>query len=116
MTTYNAAMRGVPVDLLPAGSSATGPGTGIAIPPSFNHHKLRIITSAGVASGAVQPESSGDPAYTGTWNSIGGGPITVPAASSELEIEFEGQFNCVRANITTIIGGGTIQVQYEGAP
>jgi hypothetical protein len=116
LTTFNSAMRGVPVDLIPAGTSATGAGTAIAIPPSFTKHKFRIITSVGVASGAVQPESADNPAYSGTWNPIGGGPITVPAASSELEIEFEGRFSSVRANITTIIGGGTIEVQYEGVP
>lgn len=116
MTTYNAAMRGVPIDLLPAGTSATGPGVAIAIPPSFSKHKITIITSAGVASGAVQPESLPDPSYTGAANPIGGGPITVPAESSSLEYQFEGFFSSIRANITTIIGGGTIQVTYEGAP
>lgn len=109
-------MRGVPVDLIAAGSSATGARTGIAIPPSFNHHKISIITSAGVASGAIQPESAPDPSYAGTWNPIGGGPITVPAASSVLEYEFEGAFTAIRANITTIIGGGTVQVTYTGRP
>lgn len=109
-------MRGVPVDFLPALSSATGPGEGFAIPPSFFKHKIAIITSAGVASGAVQPESAQDPSYAGTWNPIGGGPITVPAASSTLEYQFTGYFSAIRANISTIIGGGTIQVTYEGAP
>lgn len=116
MTTYNAAMRGVPIDLLPALTSATGPGTAIAIPPSFSRHKITIICSAGVASGAVQPESGPDPSYGGTWNPIGGGPITVPAASAEIEYQFEGFFSSIRANITTIIGSGTVQVTYEGAP
>jgi len=116
MTTYNAAMRGVPADIFPAGTSATGPGTAFAVPPSFFKHKIAIICSAGVASGAVQPESAQDPSYSGTWNPIGGGPITVPAASSTLEYQFTGYFSAIRANITTIIGGGTIQVTYEGAP
>lgn len=115
MTTYASAMRGIPVDLLPAGSVSTGAGTAIAIPPSFNNHKFTITTSAGVASGAVQPESA-DASYAGTWNPIGGGPITVPAASSTLEYQFSGRFNAIRANITTIIGGGTVQVTYTGTP
>ncbi len=116
MTEYFSAMRNIPVDLIPAGTSATGAGTPITIPPSFNRHKIAIITSAGVASGAVQPESAGDPAYAGTWNPVGGSPITVPAASSTLEYQFEGRFNSIRANITTIIGSGTIQVTYTGTP
>lgn len=116
MTTYNAAMRGIPIDLLPALTSATGPGVAISIPSSFRRHKISILTSAGVASGAVQPESASDPSYSGTWNPVGGGPITVPAASSDLEYQFEGQFSSIRANITTIIGGGTIQVTYTGEP
>lgn len=114
MTTYQAATKGVAIDLLPALTSATGAGTAIAIPPGITKHKFRIITSVGVASGAVQPESADNPSYSGTWNPIGGGPITVPAASSELEYEFEGRFSAIRANVTTIIGGGTIQVQYSG--
>jgi hypothetical protein len=108
-------MRGVPVDLIAAGISATGAGMAFAIPPSFGKHKISIICSAGVASGAVQPESAADPTYTGTWSPVGGGPITVPAASSTLEYQFTGFFAAIRANITTIIGGGTIQVTYEGS-
>lgn len=115
MTTYVSATKGVPVDLIPAGSSATGRYTGVSIPSSFRQHKITIKTSAGVASGAIQPESADNPSYSGTWNPIGGGAITVPAASSELEYEFEGIFSAIAADITTIIGGGTVQVIYVGS-
>jgi hypothetical protein len=108
-------MRGVPVVIIPAGTSATGRYQVLAIPNSFRRHIFIVKTSAGVASGAVQPEAANESDYAGTWAPIGGGPVTVPAASSELAIEFEGVYNFLACRISTVIGGGTIEVTYEGS-
>lgn len=113
MTQIISAMRGVPVTLQSA--ETDGNGIGIAIPNSFHSHKLTIKTSAGVSAGAVQPESALVADYSGTWNPLGGGPITVPAASSELEYNFEGIYSAIRAPISTPIVGGTIDVIYVGS-
>jgi hypothetical protein len=115
MSYTKSPMRGVPVVIIPAGSSATGQYQILAIPNSFSKHRFIVKTSAGVASGAVQPETSDDAAYAGTWAPIGGGPVTVPAASSDLAIEFEGVYNFLACRISTIIGGGTITVTYLGS-
>lgn len=114
MSLLKAAMRGVPVTLQ-SDASATGGGTVIAIPNSFRNHRVIIKTSAGVASGAIQPETADAYDYAGTWAPIGGGPITVPAASSETEYTWSGVYAFFRARISTIIGGGTVTVTYEGS-
>lgn len=108
-------MRGIPYSVQPAGTSATGRGQVLAVPNSFRKHIFLVKCSAGVASGAVQPECADASDYTGTWAPIGGGPVTVPAASSELAIEFEGVYNFLACRISTIVGGGTIEVIYQGS-
>lgn len=105
-------MSGVLETLLSA--VATGNGNVRGIPPSIQHHTIYIIGSAGVASGAVQLESSDDPDYAGTWAPIGGGPITV-VASSELVYNWEGTYRNIRVRISTTIGSGTVTVKYLGA-
>ncbi len=107
-------MRGNPVVLQNAQSDVGG-GIVIAIPSSFHHHTIIIASGAGVASGAIQPETATANDYSGTWAPVGGGPITVPAASTELEYSFEGVFQFLRARISTIIGGGTVTVTYVGS-
>ncbi len=115
MTTYKSATKGVPVVLLLDKSADETTSIGLAIPSSFRQHKLTIKSGAGVASGGVQPESADNAGYSGTWNPIGGGEITVPAASTEYEYNFEGIFNAIRARINTVVAGGTITVIYVGS-
>ena len=115
MAVIKSAMRGV-IEPLHSAGVATANGIALAIPSSYIHHKIIIKTSAGVASGAVQPESADVADYTGTWNPIGGGPITVPAASSIYEYEFTGRFSAIRARISTIVVGGTVDISYVGSP
>lgn len=114
MAVTKSAMKGVPVVLHAAGSSATAPGVVLAIPSSFRKHRVTIKGSAGIASGAVQPETAAEYNYAGTWAPIGGGPVST-IASSALIIEFEGIYKFFRCRISTLIGGGTIEVIYEGA-
>jgi hypothetical protein len=114
MTT--AAMSGVPFKLQDA--TTTGNGNIICPPPSFRNHTLIVTSAAGVTAGAVQPEVSNYPTDAGTWAPIGGGPVTVPAASTDLLIEFTGLYAAIRARITTTISGGatpSVTVSYNGA-
>ena len=107
-------LRGVAMTLLDAASALNASGFTIAIPDSFKYHKLYIIGSAGVASGAVQPESADASDYAGTWAQIGGGPITV-VASTELQVDFVGVYQFIRVRISTVLAGGTVTVKYEGS-
>lgn len=105
-------LKGVRERIITAGA-ATANGVILAIPSSFRHHTFYIIGSAGVASGAVQPETASENDYTGTWAQIGGGPVTV-VADTELPIQFEGSYSFIRCRISTIIAGGTVTVDYMG--
>lgn len=107
--------RGVLTILQNAETIDESPGSVLAIPPSFLHHKIYIIGSAGVASGAVQAESSDIYNYAGTWAQIGGGPITV-IADTILQLDFIGLYSFIRVRVSTAIGGGTVTVKYLGAP
>lgn len=113
MATQDSAMRGVPYTLQ-AAASALGRGLVIAIPKNFREHRITIKGSAGVASGAVQPETADDPAYAGTWQAIGS-PVTV-VANAELGVSFEGVFDFISVRISTVLVGGTVTVTYMGNP
>lgn len=106
-------MKGVPVTLQDAGTIAAN-GLAISIPSFFRQHKLTIKGLGGVNAGAIQPESADNPAYSGTWNPIGGGPITVVDVS-EIEYNFEGIYSAIRARISTGIGVGNVTVTYVGS-
>lgn len=107
-------MRGVPLTLHAALSASTANGVEFAPPNSFRRHKFNMKGSAGISSGAMQPESADVVGYSGTWNPIGGGPIAA-VASSELEYEFEGLYSALRFRISTIIADGTITATYTGS-
>lgn len=115
MTTYSSAPRGVPVVLINALINLGVTGK-IVIPSSFRQHKLTIKGSVGspISAGAIQPETSEDITYTGTWNPLGGGPITV-VDSSEIEYNFEGIYSVLQARISTALVGGTVTVIYVGS-
>jgi hypothetical protein len=111
-----AAMSGVPYKLQDA--TTTGNGNVVAPPPSFRNHTLLVSVPAGVTAGSIQPEYSNDDADTKTWAPIGGGPVTVPAASSNLVIEFTGLYRFIRARIVTTVSGGgapSVTVEYNGS-
>ncbi len=112
--SFFSATRGVPVPLLvdETDDEITSPPLGI--PSSFSQHKISITSGAGVASGAVTVESAPAPDYAGTWSPITSA-INAPAASSVIEYNFSGIFNALRARISTVIGGGTISVEYVGS-
>lgn len=115
MTIFKSAMKGVPVTLIDAGSALNETGIdGLVIPNSFRQHKITIRGSVGVLSGKVQPETSLNADYSGTWNPLGGGPIDV-TASSEIEYNFEGIYSAIRARVSTVLAGGTVTVTYVGS-
>lgn len=111
-----AAMSGVPYKLQDA--TTTGNGNVVAPPNTYRNHTLVVSVPAGVTAGAIQPETSNSDTDAGTWAPIGGGPVTVPAASSDLIIEFTGLYKFIRARITTTISGGgspSVTVEYLGS-
>lgn len=112
MTVYKSAMSGVVETLIDA-LTASGAKGAIVIPESFRKHKITIRGNGAVGAGAVQIESASNIDYTGTWNPLGSGPITV-VADSEIEFTFEGQFNAIQARISTTVTVGTVSVFYTG--
>jgi hypothetical protein len=120
MATIQAAMSGVPVDLLTA--VTTGTGAALAIPSSFQNHTFLVKTPTGVTAGAVTIEASYDPADSATWAVIVpdksvANPLTV-VAGADLIIPYSGRLDFVRARINTVISGGTqpsVTVTYLGA-
>lgn len=76
--------------------------------PGCEEFVAYIVGSAGVASGAVQLEEAHDPAYTGTWSAIGA-PVTV-VASTVIAIHQLGTNKAVRARVSTVLAGGTVDV------
>ena len=110
-----AAMSSVPFKQQDA--AATGNGTVLAVPPSFRNHTWIITGASGVNAGAIQIESSNDPADAGTWAPLTASPTTV-VASADVIVQVVGLLNFVRARISTTISGGgspSVTVQYTGA-
>jgi hypothetical protein len=71
-----------------------------------------IVGNAGVATGAVQPEESHLKGYTGTWAPIGS-PITVAALTCKTAKAL-GPVQSLRARVSTVMGGGTVDVWVQG--
>lgn len=67
-----------------------------------------IVGSAGVASGAVQIESSHLKGYTGTW-APEGAAITVTADTVKT-VRVSGAGFISRARVSTVLAGGTVDV------
>jgi hypothetical protein len=93
------------------GVSATGPGAALDNVGVRNNHSVVVTTSAGVSAGVVQLEGSQDGVG---WVQLLGGSgqnaaITTNAANKTfLATANLTPFRFLRANITTIITGGTI--------
>lgn len=106
-----APMSGVPYTLQNA--QTTGNGDVVTPPPSFRNHTITIQGSAGVATGAIQVETSDNSAYSGTW--VAQGSAVTVVASAEAQVTITGVFTAVRARISTTVTGGTVSVTYLGA-
>jgi len=83
-----------------------------------SNHKFTIETSAAV-TGAVQLETAPHPDYAGVWSPLGTATdvatIAGGSAAGILEIRHSQiVINAVRARISTVIGGGTVTVDYAG--
>lgn len=105
-----AAQPGYITILQQAASSGNGNIVAVGI---LDDHSIEIEGSVGVVAGAIQIESSFDSNYTGTWNPVGSGPITV-VASMKLLAQFSGSYIFLRGRISTAMSGGTVTVKYVG--
>jgi len=112
MAIVKSAMRGVSVVL--QDEQTTGNGLAIAIPPSFNNHRINIKGNGAVGAGAIQIESAETNDYSGTWSPIAGSPITVPQ-SAEIDVNFTGVYKHIRARISTTVTVSTVTVTYQGS-
>ena len=75
---------------------------------NINELTFYIVGSAGVASGAVQPEECHESEYTGTW-APNGSPITVAATTCK-SVKVTGVAQVARCRISTVLVGGTVDV------
>lgn len=72
-----------------------------------------IVGSAGIIAGAVQIEEAHQDDYTGTWAPVGA-PVTA-VASGEATLKATGVSVAMRARISTLINGGTVDVWAIGS-
>lgn len=100
-----------PLTSLPAGSTALGGGVALDNGYPRNNHSLIVVSSAGVAAGAVQLAGSHDGQNYGligtAINTNAGGVVGASSAT--------GPFRYVRAQITTAIAGGSITASVASA-
>jgi len=105
---------GVPMIVsLTAGTSATGPGTALNGFVPHSTHTLIVLTSTGVSAGVVQLQGSLDNVnwinMPGVVPNSAGSSVTTNAAATVFAAYVTGvPFQYVRANITTVITGGTV--------
>lgn len=113
ISTVQAAMSGVEIDLLTA--VTTGTGTPIAIPSSFRNHTILCKAATGVTAGTIVVEASNDPNDAGTWALLN--TFTIAAAGDQI-YQNAGLLQFVRARVTTNVSGGgapSATVTYTGA-
>ena len=113
-----APLKGVEILMMDAQTALDTKSTVIVPSVGIKNHTITLRSSASI-TGAVQLETAHDPAYTGVWSPLGGGPINVadigPAAAGILQFQFSNiTFGAVRARVTTIIAGGTLSASYLG--
>lgn len=87
---------------------ATGPGTAFDMINCRNNHTMVVTSGAGVSAGVVQLQGSLD--GTNWFNMLGTSSVTTNAASTTFPPVHivNSAVRFLRANITTIITGGTI--------
>lgn len=74
---------------------------------NFNSFVFGVEAGAGVASGVVEIEGAMRSGYTGIWKQLGS--LTINAASKLFSVAVvDSPYPYIRARITTIIAGGTI--------
>lgn len=114
--SVRAALKGVTL-LIMSAKTASGTKSCVICPgQGIRNHTFTLRSSANI-TGAVQLETASDPDYTGVWAPLGGGPIDLSTigAAGELEMQFSNvMIGVVRARITTIVAGGTLDVEYQG--
>lgn len=104
-------VAGAPVHekVLTAASALDATHTALFL-PHYSIIRFFIVSGAGVASGDVQLEAAMSPSFAGTWLVIGAA-LTVPAANAIAnQVAANSSFPYVRARISTIVAGGTIDV------
>lgn len=97
------ATRGAAQLSLAAGST-TGAGTQLDNNGCAANHTIVTISSAGIASGAVQLQGSLDNV---NWANLGT-PLTLVASTIQSQSVTGSPFSFVRANVSTTVSGGTV--------
>lgn len=84
---------------------------GPAIASKYQYHTFHVSFGTGVSAGVVTIETANDPAYTGTWASLGDVTFAGTAPNQLVSVE-TGPYLALRARISTAIADGTVTVDY----
>jgi hypothetical protein len=87
--------------------SATGPGTALDSVTCRGNAIMTVTTSAGVSAGSVQMQGSLD---NTNWVNVGSAVSTTSANTTTAVVATSQFYRFYRANIATVITGGTVTV------
>src|SRR5436309_2775519 len=81
---------------------------------AFPNLGVQVVSSAGVSAGVITVETSPVFDFAGTWFNVG--TVTVSAASTVFNLDLAAKaYGFVRARITTVVVGGTIDCFLTGS-
>ena len=105
MAATIAAMSGVPVATLAAGST-TGTGVAINIPHSSQDTNFYIKGTGTISAGTLYIEEADSPDYAGTWSLIDDVDLTGVTAGAMIVMHVAGMLRAVRARFSVAASGG----------
>ena len=83
-------------------------GTGATWTKNSRETAIYVVWGAGTSSGVVTVETAHDATYAGTWANLA--TDTWSAESSVDVVQITGVMAALRVRISTVIGGGTVDV------
>ncbi len=113
-----APLKGVEILMMDAQTVDETVSTVIVPGPGIKNHTITLRGSAAL-TGAAIIETAHDPAYTGTWNPLGGAALDLAtlfaAAAGVYQATFSNiTFGAIRVRITTVVAGGNLSASYLG--
>lgn len=110
-----APIKGVVVRIMTEQTADETVSTVLSISQGIKNHTFSITTSAAV-TGALILETAPSWDYAGVWSPLGGGAIDLSTISAGvLDLQFSQiALGFARGRITTVVGGGTVTLDYLG--
>ena len=105
----NTAMKGVPVTLLPAGTT-TGTGTAIVLPITCNNPRVHMRGTGAIGAGNIIIEEAQTPDFSGTWSQLLSQAAVPLANGVEIALHILGTIGAIRARISVNVTVGSVEV------